>query len=563
MGGSLLTRRGAKGASGALLLLCLLAPAVALAFRPQAEEFSHLERNGSLQRIPEDGGQRIQQMLLPLALDKEVIPGLVLDGISLDRYWVELILKSTASQGSIFLMSHEASGPFLAETPSFRVAVDGTLPGEALSKVVAVLQKNDRQDFWPRQANELAVGTGESEQDDQFNVGPNAMRLADVSHLWGDLLVSLGLLLTLFALSGFWRAFRQIRAWEWLVGAGVLATALAWRWAYSVQGEPLPELTWESTFVMAPDSKLWLLYTLSRFVDVTPGLLSSINIWCGASTALAVWLGVRLALPSRGLWPALMAALFVACWPTHIALSCTPSVFVLLGFCMSIWLLGLLSFVRSESLWVHVWALVPAAVALFLRPEAALLMLPFFPTVFLLTERSMWARARFWLPQVLFLLILVARGATWGQVELGRDPFLYGSVDVQAWTGLLGKWILSYTVMPFPALLLWAASIAARPWKGEYRWSYFACAFAFVAAWAIYYHGFGAVAPWALRASLGFLVPLVGFAALGCMFMERTLGRWANWVLGGACAVMVVAPLWHWSLLREQAGAHLVLDFLL
>ncbi len=548
-----------------VVALILVAPP-ALAWTPDPTMFANSDTATNLHRVPEDGGQRIQALLRPLELDSEITPGTRLQGITLERFWIELQLQSDGTASSVYLLAPGTIQNPNVQTPSFQIATDGVVPPEALAKIVSVLKHNDTGKFWPRSSSEYSrtkpremTSQGKAHQGD---VEFGAMEKADVSHLWGDLLASLFVILSLLAAPGIWRACKELNRWDWLAALLVFVLAAAWRWAYAGMGEAVPELVWEPQAVLPPSLRNWVWFTLSRFTEVTPASVSAWNMVLGSMTAPLCGLGMRLIL-GKGGWGAMMAGLFVACWPLHIRLSGTPSLFVGFALLSAAWVVGSVLYARSGSVWVHLWAVLLAWSALFCRPEAPLVLLPLLPIPWMMTSSKHWFRPAHWIPQLLLVVGLVTALASTGETTGTPDPYLPVSFALGSWLAYLGIWVFSYALTPLPVLVFWAAAIAARPWRGPYRFHYWTLAIALFTVWAVYSSG-ECPDPLATgRTTLVFLVPLVGLAGLGAEFLSNTLGRRANLVLGISLAALVFAPLWHWSQIARNVPFHLVLDFLL
>lgn len=542
-------------------------PGSALAWKPDVEQFQAADLPGNLQRVPPSAQQAIPELLNPLKLDAPVIPGVVLSGIALQPFWVELQITTASGVGAIFLLPKSSvDGDFKAETPSFQLAVDGPVPDEAFFRVAHSLGRNDKGDFWPTDSNQfvpadtrrsaLAMPTQASD------LAPDAMQRADASHLWGDLFVSFGLLLLLLSFPALFRVCRDYSRWDWAAAGLVLLVAFAWRWIYFGWAPEQPHLVWESPPILPSNLRTWLWHSLSRVTPVTPQLAQRMNLVLGALTAACSWFAVRQVLGQGG-WAPLAAGLFVACWPIHIRLSGTPTLFLGMALLMVAWVYFAAAFAASRSIWLHFLAVLVAWGALSCRPEAVLLMAPLLAVPWLMTDRRVWKTPAFWLPQAVLLVGVVLAGVAATQVPLRADPYLPTSVAPTSWLGQMGRWVFSYVMTPFPVLLFWAAAIAGRPWKGPLRAHYWVIAAALIVGWGVYYHGEAIDAVGSSRTTLALLVPLLGMAALGAEFLRHMLPSRANLVFCMATALLILSPMWHWPSMAKYVPFHVLLDFLL
>lgn len=552
----------------ALFLASVLGtPAVAYAWKPDAARFQSSDRADNLQRVPPTAQQSIPALLNPLKLDDQVIPGVVLSGISLQPFWVELQLTCQAGPGSVFLLPKSGvEGDFRAETPSFQLAVDGSVPDEAFFRIAHALGQNDKGDFWPINADQFVrekSGRADAEVPTQASgLAADAMLQADASHLWGDLFLSLWLLLFVLATPALVRVWREYSRWDWAAATLVLLVAAAWRYVYYGWAPEQATLVWEPTAVLPDNLRAWLWHSLSRFTQVTPQFAQQTNLVLGALTAPITWLAVRQVLGQGG-WAPLAAGLFVACWPLHVRLSGTPTAFVGFALLMATWVYLAAAFARIRSVWLHLLAVSLAWAALFARAEAVIVMLPLLAVPWLMTPKQEWKHLAFWLPQALVVVGLALATVLATQANLRADPYLPVSVTPGSWLGQMGRWVFSYVMTPFPALVFWAAAIAGKPWKGPLRGYYWVVAASLMVVWAVYFHGDAMDPAGSSRAALAFLVPLTGLAALGAEFLRHMLQGRANLVFCLGTAVLLLAPMWHWPSMEKYVPFHMLMDFLL
>jgi len=548
-----------------VVALLVASPSVAKGWRPEPSQFQHLDSPDSIYRIPADAQQKIRSILAPFWLDSSLGPSSRLTGVTIERHWIELTISDPDSSASLFLLPPGSKAPAASTTASFVIVSSGELEDEAAKRLANAISANDHGTFWPEAPLTLGPnpeGSAILSPNTFVTVGSSQMAPAHYSRIVGDLIVSTLLLLLLLCAGPILKLARRLSWQDWLAMGAVLAVALFWRLLYASHAPAWAPTHWDGPPVVPPTLSHWLWHTLSRFTPVNAPLLANISLAAGVLSAGAAWAVARL-LVSKAPWGALFAGLFVATWPVHVHISNSPSVFIWFPLTLMLWLLFSLSAARLSNTRLHLLAAAFAACALFLRPEGALLMLPLILAPLAYANRGAWRQTWFWFPLLMLLLATVVRMATLHNLNLDADPFLHSDFELGALTNHLGTWVFSYYLMPFPILVVWAAAVASRPWKGDFTWLYWPLAASFMLTLVLYFRTLGPDTPWASRASLAMLPSLAGLAALGAASLARSAGRWSPWVMGLLAAALAAAPLWHWALATKFALHDWIVDFVL
>ena len=132
--------------------ILLLAFAAALAVSPS---FAAADADpNTVPVIGPDRGADVLRLLLPYAMDGEVVPGWQLVGVGIGRRSIGLTLRGPGGEEAGIRLSHpEPAEAVASRTASFAVTPEGSDSGEtARAALLAALRANDDGAFWRREA---------------------------------------------------------------------------------------------------------------------------------------------------------------------------------------------------------------------------------------------------------------------------------------------------------------------------------------------------------------------------------------------------------------------------
>lgn len=526
------------------LSLALLAPA-AHAIQLSEEQLAQFDSPASPYKVSPEMVPAVRALLSPFDMDAEFPGGWVLDGITIERFYVRLtFLKGHDSFHALLLPSVVEIDEQSAATESFVIATEGRADPVAMTALVAAVGKNDDGSFWPK-APSLVVQDGRKV--------PPSVRKVHYSELLGDFFLLLLLAALVLAAPAFRKVFsgRTIGWWWMLVGVGVLAVALRVLF-FVAWGEDQSHAVWTPSADLPHVSLAWFLNTISRFFVVTLNLVTMLNIVAGAMTVVGVYLLCSLTFEGR-LAPAL-GALFVATLPAHVALS--ASVTVMIPFsALLVWTVVTLSvYERTGSGPAHFLAALLSLFALFARPEAVVFVVPLVLLYVTRMRPKEWLKPTFFAPFLLLVAALVVRCVSLPHAPSSGERILSFEVELGGMFNNLGVWFFDFGRVPFVGMLLWAAGIAARPWRRDLRWTLTVGAWLLL-GFAVYYHVDLTDTFQGGRAFLFFVPPLAWLCASGATLLQGLSRGKRVWATIVVIIWLLAAPFIHYSAVRQDYKA--------
>lgn len=526
--------RGTVALALALLVLAAVPGAGAVEFTK--DELSRFDATHSRYKVSPEMVPRIMQLLKPHELDSELPGGWLLDGITIERFFVRLTLLRGEERFGMLLLPPALHKEGASSSPSFAIVSEGTVPVEARDALLGAIARNDDGSFWPE---------APAVQAQEGNTVPPSVRKVHFSQLVGDFLLVLLVVAVFMGAGAFVKSLGGLALRDWWVLVAVGAYALAVRGLYyALVAEHFADAVWTSSGELPHVSAAWFLNTLNRFVVVNLDLVALLNVALGTLTVVAVFLLFRLMF--EGLISATLAALFVAGFPAHVALSGTATLMV--PFCALLALLALVQMVYEKSGDGRILFLsgLLALVTLFLRPEA-LLIVPVLVVMPFVRKRGMA------LPRYQLIGYLAAQAAlvflrVWslrsGPPQL--DPFLTWQVDIAAFYHNFGVWFVNLGRTPLIVMLLWAIGLAARPWKRD-RWTTAIMAWWLLAGYVLYFHVDMTQSHQGGRVLMTLLVPLAWLVAWAGHLLVALSEKRRRWALVLVVVWLLLAPAIHYQ----------------
>lgn len=533
---------------GALVALGASAAALEL----PSDELRKLDEASSRYKVVPEMAERVQALVAPFRLDGEVAGGFVLDGITLDRHSVALVLKKGSVSAVVTLLPPEVSVDGAGRSKSFLIVAEGD-KGVVMPLVDAVV-RNDDGTFWPAAPKEEAT----SEQ--ARRVDPSA-RKVHFTELLGDFL-ALVLLAALAAGAGAVRKAFAGRSLAWWWGfVGVVTAALGLRIvAFLVLPGGDLSGVWVPSSELPHVSAAWYLGIAGRFTTVSLEGVAVLNVVLGTLTVAAIFAVASLAMP--GVAGPVAAGLAAATFPGHVAVSASISVMVPLVAFSVMTLLAILVHARTQE-WRAGW--LSAALFLFtvfMRPEAVALAIPLLAAAFLAVSVREWRRPAFFVPVAFMAAIVAARFASLPSAPEFAGEFLSWSVEPVALVSNLHHWWLAPSRVPPVLWLLVVAGIAGRPWRQD-RAVFAAAVLWIVLAVAVWFHVDMTGTYRGGRVSLALLPPLALLAGFGAERILRLGHPRRGWLLAVLLAWLLLAPAIHWSVLSLDYKAVFEGNFIL
>jgi hypothetical protein len=517
------------------------------------DDLERLGRAESRYKVSADMEPRIQALVAPFVLDGELPGGYVLDGISIERYFIRYDARKGDDVVSLYVLPPTVSVDAQAITPNFKLVAEGPESGaETAAALLAAVTTNDQGEFWPEPPP--------AAEEPGRQIAP-AVRKVHFTELVGDLLVVLLIVALFLGIPSLRKAFSgRPLAWWWGM-LGIFVYAFVVRLViHGAATEGLPDAAWTPSGGVVHSSVAWYLTTIGRFMPMSMTTVAVINLVFGVLTVLAIYLLVSLLVD--GVWPPVVAALFAASSPMHAALSGTITVMVPFLFFVTAAALCVAVYARTMEARAHLLAVAWLGFAVFARPEGIVLVLPVLALPFLLTPRDSWTRIHFWGPILLGLGVVLARALTLPSAPDFSDAFLVAAIDWGTFHSNVGIWLFGFSRVSFGAMLFWAMGVATRPWKRDLGLTL--C----MAGWlllgiAVYFHVDMTATFQGGRVALYFLVPFAWLAALGTRFLTslKHTQRW--WILTLLLLWLLFSPLIHRDAIAHDYQAVFQANFLL
>jgi hypothetical protein len=496
----------------------------------------------------------VRALLAPYDLDSQLPGGYVLDGLTVEKSLVRLILiKGKESFDILLAPPAVALDGESRSSASFRIVVRGSGPQLAAAEpLVQALLANDLRSIWPEAPPEAAS---------QGQAVPQTMRKVHFTELMGDFLLVLLVIVGGMAAPAIRRAFAgRGLAWAWaglllaLAAAGVRVVFFL-GWAESFAGA-----FWTSSPDGHQVSTAWFLNTLGRFFVVGLDLVSVINIVLGTLTVVAVFLAASLVFQT--LLPAVVAALLVCTFPGHVAMSCVPSGLIPM-ICLLTWILvAEWVYARTGEWRVRLLSALLCLLAVWSRPEAIVFVTMIVLAGTLRHPAPRWKQPGFLVGTAAVLAVLVLRAVLPNEAPAAADRFLSWAVEPSALFTQAGAWLLDPERVPLAAVALWILGFFARPWARDRGTFVLAVSWVLV-AWLLYFHVEPGSPFQAGRTSLVLLPPLALLAGWGAQLVSGFSIRRRTLLLVLLVGWLVAAPLLHLSAMRRDYKASYVAGFLL
>ncbi len=528
-----------------LFLLLILPVPAAQAFQLSEEQLAQFDSPASPYKVSPEMVPAVRALLSPYDMDAEFPGGWILDGITIERFYVRLtFLKGSASFHAVLLPSVVEVDEQSAATESFKIVTEGQADPAAMSALIAAIGKNDQAGFWPK-APALVTQEGRKV--------PPSVRKVHYSELLGDFFLLLLLAGVVLAAPAFRKVFagRTIGWWWLLVGVGLLAVGLRVLF-FVAWGEDQSHAVWTPSADLPHVSLAWFLNTISRFFVVTLNLVTMLNIAAGALTVVGIFLMCSLAFP--GLLAPALAALFVATLPAHVALS--ASVTVMIPFsALLVWTFVTLSvYERTGSAPAHFLAALLGVFTLFARPEALVFVVPLMLFYAARVRPRDWLKPTFFAPFLFLAAALVIRCLTLSDAPSSGERILSWEVEVGGMFNNLGVWFFDLGRVPLVGMLLWAAGIAARPWRRDLAGSLVVGCWLLL-GFAVYFHVDLTDTFQGGRAFLFFVPPLAWLAASGATMLNSLSRGKRVWATILVVIWLLATPFIHYSAVRQDYKA--------
>ena len=527
-----------------IVLMLLALPAVLVAQGLTQDELGKLDSAHSRYKVSPEMVPAILDLVRPYELDSELPGGWLLDGITIERFYVRLTLLKDSAAFHLDLLPPTIDKPGAERSKSFAVVSHGDVHGPARDALLQSIVANDDGTFWP----ELPTV-----QAQEGNTVPPSVRKVHFSQLLGDFLLVLLVVALFLAGAAVAAAFSDFSLKDWWLLVAVVAYALLVRILYYVlAGEQAAEAVWTPASELPHISAAWFLNTLHRFVVVNLDLVALIHVGLGTLTVVAVFLSMRLLF--EGALAACLAALFVASFPAHIALSATAT--LMIPFCALLALLLLVQLVYEKTRDPRVLFLsgLLVFVALFMRPESLLFVPPLVILPFV-RKGSKPAGLKQLASFLACCAILVAlRIWSLSAGPASPDPFLSWDLSVAACFHNFGVWFVNLGRTPLIAMVLWAAGLATRPWRRD-PWLFGIMAWWLVAGYALYFHVDMTESLQGGRLVLAFMVPLAYLVAWGATLLQKLSDKRRRWALVLTVLWLLLSPAFHYSALTYNFKA--------
>ncbi len=511
---------------------CASAAAVELT----SADLEKLDQASSRYKVVPEMADRVKALVLPFQLDGQVAQGFVLDGITLDRHRVGLVLKKGESLATVHLLPPEVSVDGGTKSRSFVIVTEGD--PAVTGPVVEAIVRNDDGSFWPAAPKEEAA----SEQ--ARRVAPS-VRKVHFTELMGDFFV-LMLLVALGAGAGALRrtfAGRSLGWWWGLVGVTALALGLRIAAFLVLPGGELNGV-WVPADELPHVSAAWYLGTMARFTTVSLEGVAVLNVVLGALTAAGTFAVASLAMP--GTLGPLAAGLVVATLPGHVAVSASISPMIPLVAFSVMTLLALVVHARTREWGAHWMAAALFLFTVFMRPEAPVLGLALLGVSFVAVPVREWRRPSFFVPTVVMLAVAGIRVGTLSSAPPFEGEFLAWSVDPAAPFANLLHWWLAPARIPLVVPVLVVLGLACRPWREDRALFVVSVLWLAVAA-VVWFHVDMTGTYRGGRVSLALLPPLALLAGWGVEWILRLRHPRRGWLVALFVAWLVLAPAMHWG----------------
>lgn len=534
-------------------LTCLvLAPAVGGAITLTLEDLEQLDAKESRYKISPEMESSIFDLVRPFELDSQLPGGYLLDGITIEKFYLRFTLIKGSEQFHVCLLPPVVQAEASVATASFKLVTEGEVNDETLAALTTAIAGNDDGTFWPVAPLE-ADGEGR-------RIAPSA-RKVHFTELIGDFFFVL-LLIAFFAALGAFKmefASRSMQWWWGLVGVGAYAFAVRLV-LFFVFSEHVDAAAWAPSSELPHVSIAWYLNTVGRFSAMSLTLISLLNLIAGVAAVVGVYM--LLSFMFEGTIAPVMGALFVASWPAHAALSCSLTVMTPFATLLIWSALAQFLYLRTRDVRAHLLGAALTLFAVFARPEAWVLVLPLLVHPFFAVERKAWTKVSFFGPIALQLLAVAARLATLTAAPDSPDAFLTTTIAPVAFFNNVGVWLFGLGRMPFAAVVLWAVGIASKPWKRDLRGAVLMLAW-FLLGLGIYYHVDLTGTLQGGRVSLFFAAPLAWLVASGTEFIMSLKHRRKSWALAVLALWLLLAPVIHMRALEQDYRATYDANFLM
>lgn len=532
------------------MVLSAAVPAAALEI--PAADLRRLDDAASRYKVVPEMAERVQALVLPYVLDGEVTAGFVLDGISLEKHSITLVLLKGRESVRVHLLPPEVSLRSGTRSRSFALVVEGD--SAVAAPLLEAVAANDDGTFWP------AAAKAEAASEQARRVAPSS-RKVHFTELLGDLLLLVLLVAAVAGAPSFRRAFagRSLGWWWGLVGVATTALAVRIVAFFALPGGDLTGV-WVPSAELPHVSAAWYLGTAGRFATVSLEGVAVLNVVLGALAAVGVYGIASLAMP--GVAAPLTAGLVAATFPGHVAVSASISLMVPLVTFAVYALLALMVYVRTREPWAYLFAAALFLFTMFMRPEAIGVAAALLAVPLLGVPWKEWARPSFFGPLAAMVAMMAVRLATLPSAPQFEGEFLSWTVEPGALLGNLRHWWLAPSRVPLVVPVLAVLGLVGRPWR-EDRALFVALSLWLVVAVAVWFHVDMSQTFRGGRVSLALLPPLALLAGFGTLWLMRLEHPRRGWLVALFIAWLLLAPAIHWKVLALDYKAVFEGNFML